>query len=87
MREQEGPFAFPEIAVDLLAVARNVAVEVEHVVGDLERQPEQIAEAIEPIEILIVSVGDERADPHRVNEAVPGGLLQHEPQIVVRPDA
>ena len=36
--------------------------------------------------MLVVAVGDERADPHRVNEAVPGGLLQYEPQIVVRPD-
>ena len=46
--------------------------------------PEQIAEAIEPVEIAVVAIGDKRADPHRVNEAVPGGLLQHEPQIVVR---
>ena len=64
----------------------NVATEVQNIVGDLERQPEQIAETIEPVEVLIVAVGDERADPHRVNEAVPGRLLQHEPQVVVRPD-
>ena len=44
---------------------------------------EQIAEAVEAIEILVVAVGDECADPHRMDEAVPGGLLEHEPQIVV----
>jgi hypothetical protein len=69
VREQKGPFAFPEITVDFLAVARNIPVEVQDVVGDLEGQPEQVAEAIEAIEFLIVSVGDECADPHGVNEA------------------
>ena len=84
MREHKGALAFPEIPVDLLAVSRNVPVEVEDVVCDLERRSEQVAEAIEPVEIPIVAVGDKGADPHRVNEAVPGGLLQHEPKIVVR---
>ena len=84
MREQKGAFAFPEIPVDLLAVSRNVPVEVQDVVGDLERHPEQVAKAIEPVEIPIVAIGDKGADPQRVNEAVPGGLLQHEAKIVVR---
>jgi len=86
VREQKGPFAFPEITVDFLAIARNIPVEVQDVVGDLEGQPEQVAEAIEAIEFLIVAVGDECADPHGVNEAVPSGLLEHETQIVIRPD-
>ena len=51
VREQKGAFAFQQIAVDLLAVSRNVSVEVQDVVGDLERSAKQIAEAIEPIEI------------------------------------
>ena len=36
--------------------------------------------------LLVVGVGDQRADAHRVDEAVPGGLLEHEPQVVVGPD-
>src|ERR1700730_3469526 len=86
VREQKGPFPFPEIAVDLLAVSRNVPVEVQYIVGNLEGQSEQITEAIESAEILIVAVGDERADPHWVNEAVPSGLLGYKPQIVAHAD-
>ena len=86
MGEQKGAFALPEIPVDLLAVSRNVPVEVQDIVGDLERRSEQVAEAIEPIEISIVAIGDKGADPQRVDEAVPSGLLQHETKIVVRRD-
>src|ERR1700729_1886044 len=83
MGEQKGAFALPEIPVDLLAVSRNVPVEVQDVVCDLERRPEQVAEVIEPVEIPIVAIGDKGADPQRVNEAVPGGLLEHEAKIVI----
>ena len=31
-------------------------------------------------------MGDDPADPDRMNEAVPGCLLQNEPQIIFRPD-
>src|SRR5262249_54057290 len=53
---------------------------------DLEGETEKIAEAIESAELPILAIGDERADPQRVNEAVPGGLLEHKPQVVVCPD-
>ena len=39
MREQKGPFSLPEITADLLPVSGKAPLEVEHVVGDLERQP------------------------------------------------
>src|SRR5262245_46423704 len=68
-------FSLPEITADLLPVSGKAPLEVQHVVGDLERQPEQVAEAIEAVEAPVATIGDERADPHRVNEAVPGGLL------------
>src|SRR4029077_19213479 len=55
-------------------------------VRDLEGEPEQVAEAVEATEVGIVAAGDERADPHRVDEAVPGGLLEDEPQVVVVAD-
>src|SRR5215510_12683346 len=84
--EKKGPLAFPEIAIDLFAVSRNVPFEIQNIIGDLEGEPEEIAEAIESAEILIVAIRDEGADAHRMNEAVPGGLLEHEPQVVVRPD-
>jgi hypothetical protein len=74
-REQKGAFSLPEITADLLPVSGKAPLEVQHVVGDLERQPEQVAEAIEAVEVPVAAIGDERADPHRVNEAVPGGLL------------
>ena len=86
MREQKGPFPLPEIATDLLPISRLAPLKVQHVVGDLERQPKQVAETIEAVEVPIVAVGDDRADPHRVNEAVPGRLLEHEPKVVVGPD-
>src|SRR6516162_3249023 len=53
-REQQGPFAFPEIAVDFLAVLRNVSFEVQNIVGDLEGEPKQVAEPIESIETAIL---------------------------------
>src|SRR5262249_42452993 len=86
MREQKGAFAFPEISVDLLAVSRNVSVELQDVVGDLERRSAKIAEATDPVEIRIVAIGDKGAEPQRVNEAVPSRLLQHETKIVIRRD-
>jgi len=46
VREHNGPFSFQEIAIDLLAVAVDLAGEVENVVGDLERRPQQIAEPV-----------------------------------------
>src|SRR5262245_61858270 len=84
--EQKGPLAFPKIAVDLFAVSRDVTFEIQNIIGDLEGEPEQIAEAIESVEILIIAIRDEGADAHWMNEAVPGGLLEHEPQVVVGPD-
>ena len=81
-RQHQGTFALPQVAVDLLAVSGNGPLEVQNIVGDLESEPEQIAEPIEPAEIAILAIGGERADPHRVNEAVPGSLLEHEPQVV-----
>ena len=62
----------------------HVAGEVEDVVGDLKRGAKQKSEPVETIELPVVSISDKRTDPHRMNEAVPGGLLQHEPQIVFR---
>src|SRR5215475_2611844 len=72
--EQKRPLAFPEIAVDFLAVSRNVPFEVQNIVGDLEGKAEQTAQAIEPTKVALLAIGDERANPHRVNEAVPSGL-------------
>src|SRR6266699_419019 len=50
VREHNGPFPFPEITVDLLAVACNIADKVENIVPELERKPEQIPEAVESTE-------------------------------------
>src|SRR5262245_60444609 len=50
-REQNGPFSLPEITADFLPVSGKAPLEVQHVVGDLERQPEQVAEAIEAVEV------------------------------------
>src|SRR5215831_15951560 len=83
-RQQQGPFALPEVTVDLLAVSRNVPLQVQNVVGDLEGEPEQVAEPIESAEIPILAIGDEGANSHRVNEAVPTSLLEHKSQVVVR---
>src|SRR3984885_15371783 len=87
MGEQKGALALPEIPVDLLAVSRHVPVEVQDVVCDLERRADEEAEAIEPVENPIAGIRDKGTDRQRVNEAVPGGLLQHETKIVVRRDS
>ena len=87
VRDGQRALAFPQVAANLLAVARLVADEIQHVVVDLERGAEQEPELMEPIERVVVGARDDRADPHRVDEAVPGRLLEHEPQVVVGADA
>ena len=84
--QEKRPFALPQIAIDFLAVALQTSVQVQNVVCDLERQSNQKAEGVEPAEIRILAVGHKRADPHGVDETVPGRLLQDEPEIVVRPE-
>src|SRR5262249_920734 len=66
--EQQRPFAFPKIAVDLLAVSRNVTFEVQNVVSDLKRESEQVPKSVETAEIPILAIGNQRADSHWVNE-------------------
>ncbi len=44
VRQDDRALAFPQIAVDLLAVAADVTDEIEHIVGDLQSMPKQIAE-------------------------------------------
>src|SRR6185312_15054600 len=65
--ERQGALALVEVAVDLLAVHRLVAGDVEQVVVDLERRAEQKTEGVEPVEVLHIRVGDDRADAHRVD--------------------
>jgi hypothetical protein len=81
--EHNSPFFFPQIAIDLLAIRADSADQVKNVVGDLEREPKQIAEPVKSTEILVLAVGDECPNSHGMNEA--GGLLEHEPQIIVHP--
>jgi hypothetical protein len=59
MRERKGPFPLKEITADLLPVSGKAPLEVQHVVGDLERQPEQVAEAIEAVEVQVAAIGDD----------------------------
>ena len=49
--QHQRALALPDVAVELLAVARRVADEVEQVVLDLERGAEEEAEAEEAVEI------------------------------------
>ena len=56
-----GPFSLPEITADLLPVSGKAPLEVQHVVGDLERQPEQVVDATEAVEVPVAAIGDERA--------------------------
>src|SRR5262245_62832050 len=86
VREHQVALARPEVAADFLAVALGAAAQVQHVVRDLKGQAEQVAEAIEAAEVPVVAIGDQRADAHRVDEAVPGCLLEHEPEVVVGAD-
>src|SRR4029077_9665387 len=51
----------PKITADLLPVSGKAPLEVQHVVGDLERQPEQVVDATEAVEVPVAAIGDEHA--------------------------
>jgi hypothetical protein len=85
VRQHHCALPFPQIAIDL-AVATDVTDEIEDIVGDLERDAEQKAESVEPIEARVVGVRDQRANAHRMDEPVPGGLLEHEPEVTLSVD-
>ena len=54
--------------------------------GDLERRPRRYPKASKRSRSRSSGSATERADAHRVDEAVPGRLLQDEPQVVVGAD-
>ena len=84
VREEKGTFSLPEITADLFPVSRETSLEVQHVVGDLECQPEQVAEAIEAVEIAIVAIGNKRADSQR-KPAAQSSSCRQSPEKTQRP--
>ena len=52
MREDQCSLALPQVTTDLLAVPTQVTRQVQHVVLDLERRPEEEPESVEAIEVV-----------------------------------
>src|SRR6266508_1180235 len=82
VNDHQRPFAFQEIAVDLLAV-RRARFEVEEVVLDLERGAVEESQAYERIERQAPPRADQAADAERIDRAEPARLLQHHPEVVL----
>ena len=74
MRERKGPFPLKRLPPISFPYRAWLPGRFSTSSAILQRQPEQVAETIEAVEVpeLILAVGGKRPDPHRVNEAVPG---------------
>ena len=77
MYQHQRPFAFEQIAGDLLSIPILVTREIEEVVLNLKGGAEVIAETIEAIEVGGISRRDQRADAAGMDEAIPARFLQN----------
>jgi hypothetical protein len=82
VNQHQRALALAQVALELLAVTGVVAGQVQEVVLDLERRPEEEAEAHELVEVHAVAGADQRANPARVDGRVPAGLLQRHREVV-----
>ena len=83
MDEHERPFAFPDIAADLLAVARLVTHKVEDVILNLETRTEIEPKQIEPVSIELAVSRNQCADPAWMDARIPARLFEDHAQVVV----
>ena len=84
MGEDQGALALPEVTIDLLAVAVLLSAQIEHIVGNLKSETKEKTKTVKAVEALIGRVSNQGTDAERVNEAIPGRLLEHEAHVIVR---
>ena len=70
-----------QVGAGQLAGLVGVAVDVDDVVGDLERRADDVAQSAEPLDLILVGAGEHRAElAGRTDQA--GRLLVHHLQVV-----
>src|ERR1700704_6872998 len=76
MDQHQGSFPLEKVAANLFAVARVSSGQVQDIVLNLEGRAEVPAEFTESLGLQFSSFSDKGANAQRIDEGVPGGLLE-----------